>query len=349
MASPADDKAEIQVDGMERLLNGVIDLHVHYYSEGYLRAVEEADSTKVYRRSEDGRYVALWRSGVALTVPQPHPGIPERLEMMEKSGIAVQVLSVPSPSVYFLDEVSADRLAREVNEDFASICRQHPGNFRALASVTMQDTELALSNLSHALDELGLAGVMLLTNIAGVPLDDARFEPFWEAANERRLLTYVHPTVPDAEHLSDFALAIGVGFLGDTNLALARLAYSGIFERYPRIRWVFSHLGGTLPFMLPRLDSYYRQFPECREKAPRPPSEYIRSLLFDTATSHRPAMRCAVDTLGLGRLVFGSDYPHVPGGVEPFLNALDATGATDEELVELTRGRASALLDGRAV
>ena len=132
---------------MERLLNGVIDLHVHYYSEGYLRAVEEADSTKVYRRSEDGRYVALWRSGVALTVPQPHPGIPERLEMMEKSGIAVQVLSVPSPSVYFLDEVSADRLAREVNEDFASICRQHPGNFRALASVTMQDTELALSNL----------------------------------------------------------------------------------------------------------------------------------------------------------------------------------------------------------
>jgi aminocarboxymuconate-semialdehyde decarboxylase len=349
MASPADDKAEIQVDGMERLLNGVIDLHVHYYSEGYLRAVEEADSTKVYRRSEDGRYVALWRSGVALTVPQPHPGIPERLEMMEKSGIAVQVLSVPSPSVYFLDEVSADRLAREVNEDFASICRQHPGNFRALASVTMQDTELALSNLSHALDELGLAGVMLLTNIAGVPLDDARFEPFWEAANERRLLTYVHPTVPDAEHLSDFALAIGVGFLGDTNLALARLAYSGIFERYPRIRWVFSHLGGTLPFMLPRLDSYYRQFPECREKAPRPPSEYIRSLLFDTATSHRPAMRCAVDTLGLGRLVFGSDYPHVPGGVEPFLNALDATGATDEELVELTCGRASALLDGRAV
>ena len=330
-------------------MNGVIDLHVHYYSDGYLRAVEEAESTKVYRRPEDGRYVALWRSGVALTVPQPHPGIAERLEMMEKSGIATQVLSVPSPSVYFLDKVAADRLARQVNEEFASICRQHPEKFRALAALTMQDTDLALGNLSHALDELGMDGVMLLTNIDGVPLDDARFEPFWEAANDRDLLIYVHPTVPDADHLSDYALAIGVGFLGDTNLVLARLAYSGVFERHPRIRWIFSHLGGTIPFMLPRLDNYYRQFPECRERAPRLPSEYIKGLLFDTATSHRPAVRCAVDTLGLGRLVFGSDYPHVPGGVEPFLHALDATGASAEEMVELTRGRASALLEGRAV
>jgi predicted TIM-barrel fold metal-dependent hydrolase len=330
-------------------LDDVIDLHVHYYTDRYLQAVEEAPSTRVYRRPEDGRYVALWRSGVALTVPQPHPGVSERLEMMEKSGISMQVLSVPSPNVFFLEGSAADRLARDVNEEFAEICRENPNKFRALASVTMQDTNLALRNLTHALDELKMDGVMLLTNIDGMSLDDARFEPFWEVANERDLLTYVHPTVPDAEHLSDYALAIGVGFLGDTNLALARLSYSGVFERYPRIRWVFSHLGGTLPFMLPRLDNYYRQFPECRERAPRPPSEYIRGLLFDTASSHRPAMRCAVDTLGLGRLVFGSDYPHVPGGVEPFLNALDATGATDEELVELTRGRARALLDGRAV
>lgn len=327
----------------------MIDLHVHYYTDRYLQAVEDAPSTRVYRRPEDGRYVALWRSGVALTVPQPHPGVSERLEMMEKSGISMQVLSVPSPNVFFLEGSAADRLARDVNEEFAEICRENPNKFRALASVTMQDTNLALRNLTHALDELKLDGVMLLTNIDGMSLDDARFEPFWEVANERDLLTYVHPTVPDAEHLSDYALAIGVGFLGDTNLALARLSYSGVFERYPRIRWVFSHLGGTLPFMLPRLDNYYRQFPECRERAPRPPSEYIRGLLFDTASSHRPAMRCAVDTLGLGRLVFGSDYPHVPGGVEPFLNVLDATGATDEELVELTRGRARALLDGRAV
>lgn len=327
----------------------VIDLHVHYYTDHYLRAVEEAPSTEVYRRPEDGRYVAIWRGGVALTVPQPHPGVAQRLEMMDEAGIATQVLSVASPSVFFLDSGAADRLASSVNEELAEICRQHPQRFRSLASVVMQDLDFALGGLPHAIDELGMDGVMLLTNVDGVPLDDPRFEPFWEAANDRSLLVYVHPTVPAAEHLSDFALAIGVGFFADTNLAIARLTYSGVFERFPGIRWVFSHLGGTLPFMLPRLDNYHRQFPECRERAPRPPSEYIRGLLFDTATSHRPAIRCAVDTLGLNRLVFGSDYPHVPGGVQPFLQSLEATDASDEELDQVVAGRAALLLEGKAV
>jgi aminocarboxymuconate-semialdehyde decarboxylase len=327
----------------------VIDLHVHYYTDFYLQAVEEAATTRVYRRPEDGRLVAIWREGVALTVPQVHPGVSQRLEMMDRIGIETQVLSIPSPSVYFLEDAEADLLAHRVNEEFASICRDHPERFRALAALPMQNLDLALAGLTETIDQLGLSGIMLLTNIDGVPLDDLRFEPFWEAADDRSLLVYVHPTVPDAQHMSDYALAIGVGFFADTNLSLARLAYSGVFERYPRIRWIFSHLGGTLPFMLPRLDNYHRQFPECREKAPRPPSDYIKSLVFDTATFHRPAIRCAVDTLGLERLVFGSDYPHVPGGVEPFLAALDATGASQSELERLVRERARTLLDGGAV
>ncbi|MDH3462809.1 MAG: amidohydrolase, partial [Acidimicrobiia bacterium] len=225
-------------------------------------------------------------------------------------------------------------------------CRDHPGRFRALGSVVMQDTDLALSGLDHAIDELGLDGVMILTNVNGEPLDADRLEPVWEAANERKTLIYVHPTVPEADHLADYGLAIGVGFFADTNLALARLAYSGVFERYPDIRWVFCHLGGTMPFMLPRLDNYHRQNPDFQEKAPRPPSEYIMEQIFDTATSHRPAIRCAVDTLGLDRLVFGSDYPHIPGGVEPFLDALDATGADESTMRQLLTERAARLLDG---
>lgn len=330
-------------------MTGIVDLHVHFYTDTYLEAVEAAPTTSVYRREHDGRFVCSWRSGVALTVPQPHPGIAQRLEMMDEAGIETQVLSIPSPSTYFLEGQAADTLSRTVNEEFADICRDHPERFKALAAVPMHDPTRALATLSHALDDLGMSGIMILTNIDGVPLDDPRFEPFWEAANQRGLLTYVHPTVPDAEHLEDFALAIGVGFLADTNLALARLSYSGVFERYPRIRWVFSHLGGTLPFMLPRLDNYYRQFPECREKAPRPPTEYIRSLSFDTASSHRPAIRCAVDTLGLDRLVFGSDYPHVPGGVGPYIEALDEVATSDAEREHLFSGRARRLLAGDTV
>jgi predicted TIM-barrel fold metal-dependent hydrolase len=101
--------------------------------------------------------------------------------------------------------------------------------------------------------------------------------------------------------------------------------------------------------MLPRLDSYYRQFPECRERSPMPPSEYIKRLVFDTASTHRPALRCAADTFGLGRLVFGTDYPHVPGGAGPYLDALEATGAVGGERALLLGGRAARLLGGSFV
>lgn len=330
-------------------MSAIIDLHVHHYTDSYLAAVESAPTTSVYRRETDGRYVCSWRGGIALTVPQPHPGVAQRLEMMDQTGIATQLLSIPSPSTYFLPPAASEDLSRRVNQDLAEICRDHPGRFSALAALPLHDTGRALSVLQEALDELGMSGVMILTNVVGAPLDGPGLEAFWEEADRRSLLVYVHPTVPEASQMDEYALAIGVGFFQDTTLALARLTYAGIFERYPQIRWVFSHLGGTLPFMLPRLDNYHRQFPECREKAPRPPSEYIRRLTFDTATTHRPAIRCAVETMGLDRLVFGSDFPHIPGGVQPFVDALDETGATGEAMDALVAGRARRLLAGERV
>jgi aminocarboxymuconate-semialdehyde decarboxylase len=112
---------------------------------------------------------------------------------------------------------------------------------------------------------------------------------------------------------------------------------------------VFSHLGGTLSVVLPRLDSYWRQFEDCRERAPKPPSEYARDLVFDTASKHGPAIRCAIDTFGEDRLVFGSDYPHVPGGTQPYLEALEPFVAGSPARREILSGRARALLSGGRV
>jgi aminocarboxymuconate-semialdehyde decarboxylase len=324
---------------------GVIDLHVHYYTKEYVSAITNADTIQTYRR-QDGRLVAKWRSGVALTVVDPHPGPAERIEMMDEIGVQTQVLSVPSPSGYFLPPEPAERLSRSVNTEFAEMCREYPGRFESLAILPLQDVDRALATLESAMFDLGMKGAMILTNVNGVPLDGARYEPFWEAANDLELLVHVHPTVPDAAHHDTYALAIAVGFFSETTLTIARLAYGGVFERYPRIRWVFSHLGGTLPFLLPRLDSYWRQFEDCREQCPKPPTEYAAGLMFDTASKHVPAIQCAVDTFGWNRLVFGSDYPHVPGGTQPYLDALDSFDLTPAERTELVETRARSLLDG---
>jgi predicted TIM-barrel fold metal-dependent hydrolase len=327
----------------------VVDMHTHYYTDGYLKAVEAASTTDVYRRG-DGRFVCRWQGGVALTVPQPHPGVSQRVEMMDELGITKQVLSVPSPNAYFLPTAEGRALADTVNEEFAEIVRDNPDRFDWLAMVPMQDIGEAIAASDLAIDALGAKGLHLLTNIVGTYLDDPSFEPFWSYADSRGLLVYVHPTVPEpTKSLEPHALAIAMGFFADTNLCVARLAYSGVFARYPSIRWVISHLGGTLPFMLPRLDSYWRQFPEANERCPEPPTSYIKSLVFDTASSHRPAITCAAETFGQERLVYGSDHPHVPGGSGPYLEALDVLSLADDERDAIMHGRADILLGGGRV
>jgi predicted TIM-barrel fold metal-dependent hydrolase len=326
----------------------VVDLHVHYYTDAYLEAVVGSDRITTYRRG-DGRLVAKWRSGVALTVVDPHPGPAERLELMDELGIDMQVLSIPSPNAYFLDGPAADRLSRETNTDFAEIVRAHPTRFGALAMAPLHTPDAAIDVVRHALDDLGMYGIHILSNIDGMPLDDPALDPFWEAANDMELLVYVHPTVPDAPHHDTFALSIAVGFFNESPLTVARLSYAGHFERWPKIRWVFSHLGGTLPMLLGRLDSYWRQFEECRERAPRPPSEYARQLVFDTASKSEPSLCCAADVLGADRLVFGTDFPHVPGGPGPYLEALSCLGLSSADLAELLGGRARRLIAGERV
>lgn len=325
----------------------IIDFHVHHYPNRYLDELQVPDCGVTTYRREDGRLVAIWRSGVALTVPEVVPDAAERLRLMDELSIDTQVLSMPAPNVYFQTGQKGLDIAREVNNTFAEFAVKHPGRFLALAVLPMTDVDLALKELDRALDDLDMRGVMLLTNIAGVALDDPKFEPFWQRANERNLLVYIHPGVPGEVGLaSDYALALGIMFLADTMLALARLIYSGLLERYPNVRWVFSHLGGTTPMVVDRIEGYYKLFPECNENISQPPSEFLKRLYFDTVSRHRPAIRCAQETFGIDRLVFGSDYPHIPAGPRPFLEALDALEATEEEMAQVLGLRARRLLDG---
>ncbi len=321
-------------------------MHVHYYLPEFVEAIRSADAFDTYIR-DDGRIVVVWRGGVTLTVPQPHPDVDVRLAMMDQLGIDVQVLSVPSPSAYFVEGDEAVRVAQIVNDGFAGIVGDHPDRFRALAALPLKNVDDSITELERCIDELGFPGAMLLTNIDGEMLDSERLEPFWEAASGMHALIYVHPTLPtNTLHLEDYSLAIALGFFQETNLALSRLVFSGVFERHQGIRWVFSHAGGTMPFMFPRLDNYYRQFPQCREHIVKPPTEYLATLMYDTATTHVPALRCAIETYGVDRLVYGSDYPHIPGGSGPYIQAVEDLALADDERAEVFGGRAQRLLEG---
>jgi aminocarboxymuconate-semialdehyde decarboxylase len=213
------------------------------------------------------------------------------------------------------------------------------------ASLPLPDIDEALTELDRSLAFPGVVGIVLCSNIDGVTLDDPRLGPLYEELSRRGTTVFVHGNVPcSTEGLQEYAMALAMGFMADPLFAIGRLVYSGTADRYPGINWIFSHLGGTLPFVLPRYDNYYKQFPECRENIDRPPSEIISELYFDTCTMHAPALRCSLETLGAERLVFGSDYPHVPGGIDRFVTILNSVGLSEQELSMIGSTTASRLL-----
>lgn len=265
---------------------------------------------------------------------------------MDEAGVDVQVLSVSAPNLYRFPETIRVPLARDLNDEFSELAAGSGGRLRIFASLPLPSVDAALEELDRALALPYVVGVVVCSNIDRVNLDDDRFSPLWEELSRRGTTVFCHPTVPCCtDGLREYAMSLAMGFMADTMFAVGRLAYAGTFDRFPGIRWIFTHLGGTVPFVLPRYDNYYRQFPECRANIERPPSESMREQYYDTVTMHGPALRCALDTLGPAQLMFGSDYPHVPGGIDRFVTVLKSVGLSEPELEMVGRRNATKLLD----
>jgi predicted TIM-barrel fold metal-dependent hydrolase len=324
----------------------LIDVHAHHYPQSYLDACRRHDSGFEAYVRDDGRLVVKQDGAVALAVPQPMPSVTQRLEAMDSAGVDMQVLSLSAPNVYRLPRAWRAGLTRDINDEFVEIFRQSDSRLRAFVSLPLPDVDAALDELDRTEGMAGVSGLLLTTTIAGRPLDDPMFAPLLSELSARQTVVLVHPTTAcSTDGIREYALSLGLDFLAETTNCIARLVYSGAMERFPGIRWIFSHLGGTTPFLIHRFDNYYQQFPECREHISRPPSEILRSVHFDTVTTHVPALRCALDTFGAAQFVFGTDYPHVPGGLDRFTQTLDSVGLSTDEAQSI-RWRSAARLLG---
>lgn len=310
----------------------LIDVHAHHYPDAYLDACQRPDSGLETYRRDDGRIVVLQDGAVALAAPQPLPSVADRLGRMDDAGIATQLISVSAPSVYRLPDAYRASITREVNDEMVEYARGANGRLRILATLPLPDVDAALAELDRTLAMPEVAGAFLCTTLDRRTLDDPFLVPLLEELSRQDVAVLVHPSVACCtDGIREYALALGFDYMAETTNAVARLVFSGTLERYPGIRWVFTHLGGTVPFIIHRFDNYYRQFPECRAHIDRAPSEILRRVFFDTVTTHAPALRCALDTFAPDQLLFGTDYPHVPGGLEIFVETVRRV-VTDDEL-----------------
>jgi aminocarboxymuconate-semialdehyde decarboxylase len=232
-----------------------------------------------------------------------------------------------------------------VNDSFARIVADKKGRFASLATLPLNDPEASVKEFNRACGELGFRGAMLFSNVNGVALADQRFWPLYEAANERGAVLHIHPTDPaGVEAMLDYWLMPLVGFLFDTTLAAAKLVFSGVPERFPRIRWALGHLGGAIPYLAERLDRGYRAFPDCRVSIGRPPSEYLKHFYFDTVNFDPKALRLAIEFAGADHILAGSDYPHQIGSIPLMKESIGSLDISEQERAAIFGGNAARLL-----
>jgi len=284
-----------------------IDVHSHIFDQRYFDALWQ--DFKLEKRTTPQGQTLMRRNGYTyMWFREPFFDIDHRLEVMDKQGIDMRVLSLSSPNVYDWQGARQVEMARLMNDATAAIVRSHPDRFAGVASLPLSDVDASLKELDRV-GELGLHGVMIGSNIAGVNVNDARFEPVWARIDQLRLPVFEHPMFPPNIQKEEFELPLRVGFIFDTTMAAARLIYSGVFERYPNFPYIMAHTGGALLMLLQRLDNGYHLFPDCRKYIGKMPSEYAKKLYYDTASFYPPALLMAHAIVGPDRILFGSDDP----------------------------------------
>jgi aminocarboxymuconate-semialdehyde decarboxylase len=239
--------------------------------------------------------------------------VERRLEDMERTGVDHQVLStVPVMFSYWADPARTRELARYLNEHLASVAAQHPTRFSALGTVPLNDPDLAVEELERCMLQLGMVGVEIGTNVAGVDLDDPRFRPFFERASELGALVLVHPwQVIGSRRLSKYYFLYTVAMPSETAFAVGAMIFGGVFERFPDLRVVFAHGGGSVPYIIGRMEQGWRTWEPARELLSTPPTEQIRRCYFDSLTWDRASLELLVRRVGPERVMLGSDYPFI--------------------------------------
>jgi len=263
---------------------------------------------------------------------------------MDKLDIERQVMTCCS-TFHFGDDEFNLYWAQAANDFLAEVCRKYPDRFSGFISVPLGNVSHAIDELQRAMKAQGMVGVLLDSHLGGKMLDSPELMPFYEEANKLGLTIFIHPVLPvgfeNIPQYQQFRPTIYrfIGFLFDTTMAVSRMAYQGIFERYENLNFIVSHLGGMLPFVYPSVDIMWEKMVrEGVETSPKPPSEYFKRFYADTARPLTAAtLQCALALYGEDHILFGSDMPHwmedqAPRRIISKIEALDLPVPTKEKI-----------------
>jgi len=300
-----------------------IDVHAHFVSPGYVAELKPKGLLQ-------GRSLE-WTAD-------------QMMEDMGRGGVATSLLSVSPPGMWFGDVALSRRLSRDANDYAARLASDHRGRFGVFVNMPMPDVESSLKEIEYGLDTLKADGVALFTSYGDKWLGDPAFAPVFEELNRRKAVIYTHPI--SANCCRNLVPGIGDGAIEwgtDTTRAIARMVFGGAAGRYPDIRMIFSHAGGTMPFLVER----FVNMAKTPQFAPQFPQGFLGAaakFYYDTAQTSNPAAMSALrKVIPVSQIVFGSDYPYRTE--EEHVQGLKDCGVfSAKELQAIDRDNALALL-----
>ncbi len=246
---------------------------------------------------------------------------------------------------YWAERSAAAELTRMVNEYTAQGVRQHPEHLIGLATVPLQDVDLAIKELTYGVRKLGLKGVVTGSNVNGQGFDEEQFRPFFEKVEELDVPIFVHPNSPAGiERVRNYYLANFLAYPLESTIMAAQLVFGGVLDRYPNLKICLSHAGGVLPFLLGRLEHGQSVRPEAQEHCKHPFHHYLKNFYVDTITFRDDTLGFVLEIMPEGHVFMGTDYPYDMADTDPVNSVKSAV--KDENVLSKILGENLSVLMG---
>ena len=299
-----------------------IDTHAHYLPRDWPDLATKYGDNRfpVIHHGSDGGH-RIYKDGKFFREIWPKTWDPqERIADYARFGVQVQVIStVPVMFSYWAAPNQALELHQSLNDHMAQTCREHPRHYAGIGTVPLQSPRLAVQEMERCIDQLGLNGVQIGSHVNDWNLDAAELQPFFEAAQDLGAAILVHPwDMMGAESMPKYWMPWLVGMPAEQSRAACALVFGGVLERFPRLKVMLAHGGGSFPYTIGRIEHGFHMRPDLvATDNPHNPRDYLRRLYFDSCVHDGRALRYLIDTVGLDRIMLGTDYPFPLGEQEP--------------------------------
>ncbi len=323
-----------------------IDIHAHYYPEGYLKLIaEEGAEFDVICTFDDPGGPVIKGAGVHTPpLERRYYDLKTRVASMDKQGVSIHALSLTQPMVYWASPDLSLRLSEAYNDACVAAHQAYPERFLGLAILPMQNPELAVVELNRIAPQPGISGIYMATRILDKELSDPSFFPVYKAIEDLQLTIFLHPiTVVDPKRLEQFYLTNFIGNPTESAIAASHLIFGEVLDLFPNLTFCLPHAGGTFPYLIGRINHGWGVRDECHHLKTAP-VKYLRRFYYDTITHAQPALEYLISLVGADRVVLGSDFCFDMSYDRPVEVVTKHAGLTEDDKALILSGNARHLL-----